>query len=171
MHQLSQLCKTSLACALAVCLCTTGPAAAVAPGATAPGVELPGLGSTVRLADYRGKVVYLDFWASWCGPCRQSFPWMNEVQMKFAGQGFQVIAVNLDTRRSDADRFLAAVPANFTLAFDSTGGTPKLYGVKAMPTSVLIGRDGKVVARHSGFVPSDTPALERQILEALRSPP
>lgn len=171
MRQHSPAQFAALACLFAAICCMAGLARAVAPNDLAPAIELPGHGGTIRLADYRGKVVYLDFWASWCGPCRQSFAWMDGMKKKYAAQGFEVMAVNLDVRRSDADRFLAAVPAGFPIAFDPEGGTPKRYAVKAMPTSILIGRDGKVLARHAGFSMADTAALERQLQEALRTKP
>ena len=152
-------------------LLPVGLAAAVELGAPAPAFELTGLNGVLRLGNYQGKVVYLDFWASWCGPCRQSFPWMNMLQEKYADQGLQVISVNLDARRPDADRFLAAVPANFVIAFDPAGVTPRQYGVKGMPTSVLIGRDGKVIAQTVGFKPSESAGLEQKIRDTLRNTP
>lgn len=137
----------------------------------APGFELAGLSQPVRLDQYKGKVVYLDFWASWCGPCRQSFPWMNAVQKKWAAQGLVVLGVNLDAKAADAAQFLQAHPAEFTVAFDPKGQTPALYQVKGMPTSVLIGRNGKVLFQHAGFRPSDTAALEARMAAALQGQP
>lgn len=128
---------------------------------------LPGKAGTVKLSDMAGSVIYLDFWASWCGPCRQSFPWMNQMQAKYKAKGFQVLAVNLDTKTDDAIKFLAQVPANFTVAFDPKGQTPRVYGVKGMPTSFLIDRNGKVLLQHAGFRPADEEELERQIQAAL----
>lgn len=136
--------------------------------APAPAFELPGKEGTVRLADFRGRVVYVDFWASWCGPCRQSFPWMNDLNAKFAAQGLQVIAINLDARQEDALRFLAAVPAQFVVAFDPAGTTPRNYGIKGMPSSVLVGPDGRVLFSHTGFRASDKAALENRIGLALK---
>lgn len=140
---------------------------AVSVGDAAPDFHLPGLRDNVKLAALQGKLVYLDFWASWCGPCKQSFPWMNELQARFGAQGLQVIAVNVDTNADDARRFLADVPARFTVAFDTQGDTPRRYAIKGMPTSVLITPDGKVMHVHSGFRPEDRAALELQIQQAL----
>ena len=103
--------------------------------------DLPGKQSNVKLSDSKGKLVYLDFWASWCGPCKQSFPWMNALQEKYKSKGLEVIAVNLDANNEDAQKFLATTPAKFTVAFDSKGRTPLQYGVKGMPTSYLISPD------------------------------
>lgn len=138
-------------------------------GEKAADFSLPGKQGMVRLSDRVGSVVYLDFWASWCGPCRQSFPWMNQMQAKYKAKGFQVIAVNLDARTPDAMKFLALNPADFTVAFDSKGLTPKVYGVKGMPTSFLIDRNGKVLSRHLGFRPDDREELEKQVQTALEA--
>lgn len=137
-------------------------------GKPAPEFQLPAAADkTIRLADYRGKVVLLDFWASWCGPCKQSFPWMNEMQSKYAAQGLVVLAVNVDQKRADADKFLAEVPAKFTVLFDDKGATPKAYAVKTMPSSLLIGPDGTVKEVHRGFRSEDTQGLEAKIRAAL----
>jgi thiol-disulfide isomerase/thioredoxin len=143
--------------------------AGLAIGQPAPLFELPSEQPTsLVLQQLRGQVVYLDFWASWCGPCRQSFPWMAEMHRRHAAQGLAVVAVNLDTRMADAQAFLKSVPAPFRIAYDPKGQTPREYAIKAMPTSLLIGRDGRVRLIHAGFRPSDTAALEAAILEALK---
>lgn len=136
-------------------------------GDQAPDFDLPGNPAQVKLSNSKGKLVYLDFWASWCGPCKQSVPWMNAIQEKYRSRGFEVIAVNLDTNREDAQKFLAASPARFTVAFDSKGQTPRQYGIKGMPTSCLISREGKIIHRHTGFNPTDRDKLEQIIQMAL----
>ena len=153
----------------ALCVATlVAPAAwSVETGAPAPDLNLPGLKEAVDLAKLKGKVVYVDFWASWCGPCKQSFPWMNDMQAKYEGQGLQIVGVNLDAKRDDADKFLAQTPARFTVAFDAKAESAKRYGVKSMPTSVLIGRDGKVLAVHSGFKEEERKELEGSFSSAL----
>lgn len=156
----------AFACALAAAL----PARATEPGQPAPALRVPGLEGPIDLAQARGKVVYVDFWASWCGPCRQSFPWMTEMQRKYGARGFQVIAVNVDASRQDADRFLAKTPAGFTVGFDASGEAPRRFDVKAMPSSVLIGADGRVVAQHNGFREDERAALEAAIVAALDQP-
>lgn len=133
----------------------------------APDFDLGGPAGRVQLSALRGKVVYLDFWASWCGPCRQSFPWMNEIQAKLGPRGLQVVGINVDARTPDAERFLSEVPARFTVAFDPKGETPRRYAIKGMPTSVLIGADGRIRFVHSGFRPEDRAALEAQLQQAL----
>lgn len=161
-------------------------------GTPAPGFRLPALaagnsgssavgdaaGSASRstgversLAEFAGKVVWLDFWASWCGPCRQSFPWMNAMQARLGDRGLRVIAVSLDRREADALRFLEQTPARFLVLHDAAATTPVRYGVAGMPTSVLIGRDGRVLARHSGFTASSAARLEPLIERALDARP
>jgi thiol-disulfide isomerase/thioredoxin len=119
------------------------------------------------LAPVSGKVIWVDFWASWCVPCRRSFPWMNTMHRKYGPDGLQIIAVNLDKDRSLADGFLAAVPAEFALRFDPAGNLAKEFAVQSMPSSFLLAADGKVLASHFGFRTSDAPDYERAIEEAL----
>lgn len=150
-------------CASALC----APALALDAGQPAPDLNLPTASGTLGAKDLKGKLTYLDFWASWCGPCKQSFPWMNEMQAKYGSQGFQVIAVNLDKKREDAERFLAEVPARFPVGFDPQGASAKQFQIKGMPSSVLIGADGRVIATHSGFRDDERGALEAGIRAAL----
>lgn len=157
--------KQTGAFVLALVLATTAGAQEV--GERAPPVSAVANGRGVDLAALRGQVVLLDFWASWCGPCKQSFPWMNAMHAKYAAQGLRVIAVNVDRKREDGERFLAQVPAQFTIAWDAAGTTPAAYGVKAMPSSVLIGADGRIALRHAGFRADDTAPLEAAITAAL----
>lgn len=117
----------------------------------APALELPTQEGTVSLEDLKGKVVLLDFWASWCGPCRQSFPWMNDMQAKYGDQGFEVVAVNLDQDENAAATFLDQIPANFTVAYDAEGKTPEAYEVMGMPSAYLIDRNGNIHSQHIGF--------------------
>lgn len=163
--------KTRLLCTLrlAVLAATfaTAPAWALDAGVPAPDLTLPGLSDAVSLARLKGKVVYVDFWASWCGPCKQSFPFMNDLQSRYRAQGFEIVAINLDAKREDADRFLADTPARFTLAFDAKGESARRFEIKSMPSSILIDRDGKVLAAHKGFREEDRKDLEARIAQAL----
>lgn len=147
------------------------PAWAIEAGQRAPAFSLPGAEGAVTLEALRGRVVLLDFWASWCAPCKLSFPWMSAMQARHAAAGLRVVAVNVDRQRPPADAFLRAVQpqmaAPLTIAFDSAGETPERYGAKAMPTSVLIGADGQVLLQHAGFRDVDKPALEAAIASAL----
>lgn len=110
-----------------------------------------------------GKVVYVDFWASWCVPCRQSFPWMEQMHKKYHDSGLEVVAVNLDRQPQAADKFLKDIPASFKIVYDSTGTLAKQYQLETMPTSLLYGRDGKLISRHIGFQSEDASELELEI--------
>lgn len=156
---------------MTLAVASTSAALAAEAGKPAPEFELSGPGGPVKLKQYQGKLVYLDFWASWCGPCRQSFPWMNEMQGKYGALGLQIVGVNVDAKPDDARAFLSGMPASFAIALDPAGTTPRSYGVKGMPSSVLIGRDGKVLYEHSGFKPADRAELEAKIKSALGGKP
>jgi cytochrome c biogenesis protein CcmG/thiol:disulfide interchange protein DsbE len=148
-------------------LCGAPPAQAATAGQPAPPLALAGTSGMVDLAAYKGRVVYLDFWASWCGPCKLSFPWLNEMQARHGARGLQVVAVNLDRQRALADAFLAQVPARFVLAFDPAGDSARRYAVQGMPSSVLIGTDGLVLQQHAGFRDEDRAGREAAIVAAL----
>lgn len=120
------------------------------------------------LKPYQGQVVLLDFWASWCGPCRRSFPWMNQMREKYGSDGLVVIAVNMDSDRASADKFLDAFPAQFAVVYDQQKLARQL-DVEAMPTSFIIGRDGRISAAHKGFLAKKLPLYEQSIREALSS--
>ena len=129
----------------------------------APDFKLDGKQKQVKLSDYHGQIVYLDFWASWCQPCRKSFAWMNKMQSLYGEEGFKVIAINLDESRQKADKFLQQIPANFEVAFDPRGKTAESYKVKAMPSSYLIDIKGNVIHANLGFRGNDEEKLEAKI--------
>ena len=118
------------------------------------------------LSKHQGEVVYLDFWASWCGPCRKSFPWMNKIQAQYKQQGFSVVSVNLDAKKTLAEKFLMETPADFTVIYDPKGKIAKHFKIQGMPSSMLIGRDGKIKSRHTGFFYNKIPEYQQEI-EAL----
>ena len=120
-------------------------------------------GDTVVLDRLKGQVVYVDFWASWCGPCKRSFPWMNELAERYGDKGFTVVAVNVDKKREDAERFLAATPARFTVVYDAPGATPAAWAVKGMPSSYLVDRSGRVVMVEQGFRDEQKALVEQRI--------
>lgn len=117
----------------------------------------------------KGKVVYLDFWASWCGPCKDSFPWLNKMHEQYKEQGFEIIAVNLDQESELADRFLHQFSPTFNVVFDPKGELARAFNIQAMPTSFLINRDGKAIVQHDGFHLRDTAAYESEIIKLLDS--
>lgn len=122
--------------------------------------------ASLDLSAYAGKVVYVDFWASWCVPCRKSFPWLNELASRYP-QDLVVVGVNVDAQRADADRFLAKYPATFPLVFDPQGRIAADYRLEGMPSAVLVGRDGRVVHRHVGFREDHRGDYEQVVRELL----
>lgn len=123
--------------------------------------------AALDLTQYRGKVVVLDFWASWCVPCRRSFPWMNRMHEKYADDGLVIIGVNLDSDQDEARAFLDEYPAQFHTIEDPTGELAKKYDVIAMPSSYVFDRDGKQLTRHLGFKVKRQNEYEDILLEAL----
>lgn len=124
----------------------------------------------VDLSKYHGDVVYLDFWASWCDPCVKSFPWMQAMQDKYAKQGLKVVAVSLDDSKADVDQFLAKNPVSFDIEHDPEGKLAAEYGLIGMPTSFILGRDGKQLSRHVSFRVDFAKDYEDALLEALAQP-
>lgn len=134
----------------------------------APGFALPDLTQKeVQLESYKGKVVYLDFWASWCVPCRKTFPWMNEMQKKYSAEGLEIIAVSVDKNRAEAEKFLAKYPAEFGILHDGERKVTKLYKVKGVPTSYLIDREGNIRSATLGTSPEHFAELETKIKQLL----
>ena len=121
------------------------------------------------LSAYEGKVVVLDFWASWCVPCRRSFPWWNAMQAKYADDGLVIIGVNLDNELDSAAEFLEEFPAEFQIYYDEQKELAKSYGVQAMPSSYILGRDGELAKKHFGFKVRQQDEFEALLVEALRS--
>ena len=132
------------------------------------GKPLPDLG-LAEVQKTKGQYIYIDYWASWCGPCRQSFPWMNALQVKLGPKGLKVVAVNVDAKRADADKFLTHTPAQFTIAFDPQGESAKKLAIKTMPTSMLVNPEGKVLFVHSGFRAEEKEPLEAKIVAVMLS--
>ena len=169
MAMLNRLKNTLLLAALALNLPMDSLLAAeISPGQAAPNCALNALGggSATDLQKYKGKVVYVDFWASWCGPCAQSFPYMNKLHGDLHNKGLEIVGVNLDEEPAEARAFLAKTPAKFTVLADASGQCPQDFGVKAMPSSYLIDRQGVVRHVHLGFKPSESDQLRKQV-EAL----
>jgi thiol-disulfide isomerase/thioredoxin len=119
--------------------------------------------SDLDLTAYRGKVVYLDFWASWCGPCKQSFPWLDALVRDYGSQNFVVIGVNVDKSRDRAERFLNETPADFSIVYDPKGELASTYKVVGMPSGVLIDRTGHVRFQHAGFSEKEKGFYEEQV--------
>lgn len=125
-------------------------------------------GVNIRLEELKGEVVMLNFWASWCGPCRQEMPLMNEIFAKYEDLGFTILAVNVDENQADADRFLDAVPVDFPVVYDSTSEVSEMYSVDAMPTTVMIDRDGNKRFLHRGYKPGYEDQYAAQVKQLIR---
>ena len=130
-------------------------------------VVTPGIAAPLDLTELRGRVIYMDFWASWCAPCRQSFPWMESMKKTYEAQGLTVIAVNVDHDRADADRFLQQFHPDFEVRFDPQGVWAEQFKVSGMPTSVIIDRHGTLRFTHVGFWPADSEVSAQQIRQLL----
>lgn len=134
----------------------------------APQFTLPTESGNIQLSDLRGKVVYLDFWATWCAPCRRSFPWFNEMMARYKDKGLVIVAVSMDEDRQDIEKFLKKYPANFNIAYDPHGDVATIYKVMVMPSSYLIDRTGELYLSHAGFLDKDKSPLETAIKTLLK---
>jgi len=168
-------CKAIVVAAMA----SAGPTVA-APGASGGEYQAPDFRTTTlegnsqsvpfQLNQLRGQVVYLDFWASWCVPCRISFPALDQLHKKYRGRGFEVVAVNKDVVAADIGRFLARIPVGFTLVADPGDRIVSAYQVKSMPSGFLLDRKGRVRYVHEGFRSDSAAQIEAQIIDLLKEP-
>jgi len=150
-----------------LCALLALPAVAFTVGDGAPDFALKSAaGSNVRLSEMRGQVVMINFWASWCGPCRQEMPLLDQLQQRYGKLGFVLLGVNVEQQQQTAQKFLKETPVRFPILWDSGNDVSRLYDVKAMPTTVIIDRDGKVRHMHPGYKPGDE-AKYSDIIRAL----
>jgi len=151
---------------LASILSLSASAASIAPGAVAPPFQLHSSASTdVSLADLKGQVVLINFWASWCGPCRQEMPVLEQLYKKYKAAGFTLIGVNVEPKSGDAEGFLKSTPVSFPILFDTDSKVSKLYEVSGMPSTVILDRSGKVRYIHHGYKPGE----ESEYLDQIRT--
>jgi thiol-disulfide isomerase/thioredoxin len=154
---------TALAGALAVSS-VVGASSTVAPGFSLPSRS----GDTVSLEKLKGKVVMLNFWASWCGPCRQEMPLLDQMHKRYSALGFTLVGVNVDTDSKDAEAWLSKTPVSFPVLFDRDSKVSKLYEVSAMPSTVFIDRKGNVRYLHRGYKAGDEGEYLNQIRALLK---
>jgi len=156
------------ACAAAFLAATS--AFAVDLGDRLPDLTLPALqeSAPVSLAALRGKVVYVDFWASWCVPCRESMPLLDTLYKRHRDAGFAVVGINKDVAAADAERFLKRVAVSFPLAADTKDAAAKAFNVKAMPSGYLVDRKGVVRRVHRGFTAETGAALDGEVAALLK---
>jgi len=154
-----------------IVLALAGSALAVEPGDAAPGFSLPALDgkSKVSLADYKGKVVWLDFWASWCGPCLKSLPELEKLRKQMPEDKFQIVAVNVDQDPKKALRFLGKHPIGYPSGSDPKGKIPEQFGLKTMPTSYLIDEKGVVRTVHKGYRDGDMTEIRKHIRSLVKA--
>jgi len=134
-------------------------------GAEAPPIQLKSLttGQDMSLSSLRGKVVLVDFWASWCVPCRKSLPMFNDLRAKIGADKFEIFAVNLDEDKADAMGFLSKYPVSYPVVWDQAQSTPESYQVMGMPSSYLVDQNGILRAVHKGFKEEDIGKYEQEI--------
>ncbi|HUO78759.1 MAG TPA: TlpA disulfide reductase family protein [Steroidobacteraceae bacterium] len=160
----------SLCMAIALATGATGPIAAMAAdaiGQPAPAFNLPLRGGSAPLGldKLRGQVVMVNFWASWCEPCRKEFPLLDQIYKKYKAAGFTLVGVNVEPEAKDAESFIAKTPVTFPIVFDKDSVVSKQYHVSGMPTTVLIDRKGVLRWVHRSYVPGD----ENEYLNQVRS--
>jgi len=125
-------------------------------------------GENLRLSELRGEVVMINFWASWCAPCRQEMPLLDELYNQYHPLGFTILGVNVEEDSSQAKHMLQESPVNFPVVFDNKSTVSKLYNVVAMPSTVLVDRDGNVRYLHQGYKPGYEEAYQQQVRELIR---
>jgi thiol-disulfide isomerase/thioredoxin len=147
-------------------LAGTSPTAVLANGAAAPTFQLDSMaGKKVNLNDFRGKVVLLNFWASWCGPCRKEMPILEQLHKQYQAKGVTLVGVNVEPSSDDAVKWLKGTPVSFPILFDRDSSVSKLYQVQGMPNTVILDRKGKVRFIHRGYKPGE----ENEYLDQIRA--
>ena len=159
------------------CLCTlilvsfiNNTYASSSDNSAAPDFSLPMINKDgkVTLKELRGHVVYVDFWATWCPPCRKSFPWMEEMHTRYHKDGLIIVAISVDGKYELAEKFIQELNPSFISAHDPGKKVAKLYKLRAMPSSYLIDRNGNIISTHLGFRTSRSNKVEAEIKAALK---
>ncbi|MCW7538588.1 TlpA family protein disulfide reductase [Aquabacterium sp. A7-Y] len=154
---------------LTLALCTALPATAAGPQSAAPDFTLRSLqGQNLRLQEQRGRVVMINFWATWCGPCREEMPHLNRLYEKYRGSGFTVLAVNVDEDGRNAASMATKLGLKFPVLFDSDKTVSRLYDLKAMPSTLILDRDGRVRFLHRGYLSGYENTYDQQIRDLLK---
>jgi len=131
--------------------------------------EVETVNGQFKTSEHAERIVYVDFWATWCAPCRASFPWMNEMIDKYQDEGLHIIAVSIDADKALAKKFATDMEARFEIGFDSAGDVANLFEVRVMPTSVILGAGGSVLDQHQGFNEAKKAEYEQAIVAALKT--
>jgi len=155
--------RTLLTCLLAL------PALAASTNGPAPDFKLAARGGgEISLSQYRGQVVMINFWATWCGPCRQEMPLLESIYKKYGKMGFVLLGVNVEPDPSAAEEWLKQTPVSFPILYDTDSKVSKLYKVTGMPSSVFIDRQGRLRVLHRGYKPGDENEYLNQIRALIR---
>ncbi len=125
-------------------------------------------GKNLKLSEYRGDVVMINFWASWCGPCRQEMPLLEELYQQYESLGFTILGVNVEADSTKAKDMLKSIPVSFPVLYDTTSKVSKLYDVVAMPSTVLVDRDGNMRYLHQGYKPGYAEQYQQQVRKLIR---
>ena len=125
-------------------------------------------GKSVSLDEFRGRVVFLTFWASWCVPCREELPELDRLYKKYKKEGFEVIAVSVDSSEAAVDNFLRKISVSFHVLFDKKGDVSDAYRVSGLPTGFIIGKDGDIRHKHRGFGKEFLPTYEKEIADLIK---
>ncbi len=169
MRAIHSLWKQTGALLAAALLLGSAATLAAAPQGPAPDFTLKNRnGENTRLSEHRGEVVMINFWASWCAPCRQEMPLLEELYTRYAPMGFTILGVNVEEDSSQALAMLEDIPVSFPVLLDTRSQVSKLYRVVAMPTSILIDRDGNMRYLHHGYKPGYEEQYQQQVRELIR---
>ncbi len=173
MHAVNSLAKSIKASAAVIislaCLASYPAQAATSLNKSAPDFTLKmKTGGNFRLAEHRGEVLFINFWASWCGPCRQEMPILDELHSRYRSAGFNVIGITIDEDPRKADAMLEKIPVTFPVLYDAESSVSELFDVDAMPTSILVDRKGKVRYLHRGYKPGYEVDYRNQIRELIK---
>jgi len=125
-------------------------------------------GQNIKLSEYRGQVVLINFWASWCGPCRQEMPYLDAIYQQYEPLGFTVLGINVEQDRAMADKILRDIPVTFPILFDNDNAVSELYDLDSMPLTVLVDRNGEVRYMHRGYKPGYEDEYEKQVRALVR---
>lgn len=154
---------------VSACLLVAGAAHAEMDQSTAPDFTLKShTGENLRLSELRGEVVMINFWASWCGPCRQEMPLLDELYSEYQPMGFTILGVNVEEDSSKAKALLEEIPVSFPVLFDTGSQVSKLYDVVAMPSTILVDRDGNMRYLHHGYKPGYEQTYQQQVRALIR---
>jgi thiol-disulfide isomerase/thioredoxin len=166
---LKTILRFPLAALLAALVAVAWPADATDGSPPAPEFKLANrAGGELSLSGLKGQVVMINFWASWCGPCRKEFPALDQIYSKYKPMGFQMVAINVESEKADAERFLGQTPVSFPILFDPDNKVSGNYGVSAMPTTFLVDRQGRLRWQHRAYKPGDEAKYIEQIRAMLR---